>query len=169
MEITPKSKVGEFLEKFPELEYLLISLSPAFEKLRNPILRRTIGRVATFQQVAVVGNVPLEIIINTLRKAAGQNQINEKMENSKYTTEQPEWFQENMIAEILDAREMLKNGEHPVADVLSKASKLQNGTIFELITPFVPQPLIDKVSDLGLQTYIKTVSDVEFHSYFFKA
>ena len=30
-------------------------MSPAFEKLKNPILRKTVARVATLAQVAVVG------------------------------------------------------------------------------------------------------------------
>lgn len=167
-EITPKTRVGDFLTEHPELEDLLISLSPTFEKLKNPVLRRTIGRVATFQQIAVVGNIPLELIINTLRKAAGQNQTNETMENTKNLNEQPLWFNVELISEVLDAREMLKNGAHPVADVLSKTATMNSGTIFELITPFVPMPLIEKVTDTGLRAFVKTVTDSEFHTYFYK-
>ncbi len=47
--ITPQTRVWEFLETFPELEELRIGLAPAFMKLKNPALRRTKGRVATFQ------------------------------------------------------------------------------------------------------------------------
>ncbi len=167
-QITPKTRVGDFLDSYPELEEMLIGLSPAFQKLRNPVLRRTIGRVATFQQVAVVGNIPLESIINTLRKAAGQNETNEIMSNNNNMNEKPEWFNTSAVSETLDAREMLQAGQHPLADVLTKTSGLSSGQIFELITPFTPMPLIEKVMDKGLAAYVLTVSETEIRTYFYK-
>ena len=167
--ITPQTRVGEFLVNYPELEDLLISLSPAFQKLKNPVLRRTIGRVATFQQIAVVGNVPLETIINTLRSAAGQNQTNEIMDNNTLSQDKPSWFEASKITETLDAREMLQAGQHPLAEVISRTSELQPGNIFELVTPFMPMPLIEKVKANGLSAYTVSVTDTEIHSYFCKA
>ena len=49
--ISPKTKVGELLDAYPELEPVLMAMSPAFEKLKNPVLRKTVARVATLQQV----------------------------------------------------------------------------------------------------------------------
>lgn len=167
-EITPKTKISDFLKDYPQLEELLISLSPSFEKLRNPVLRRTIGKVATFQQIAIVGNVPLDKIINTLRNAAGQENTQIKMESNNYTTNKPEWFHESKISSVLDAREMLKQGAHPVGEVLTKTQKMASDEIFELITPFLPAPLIEKVNNQGLLAYVVSVSDDEFHSFFYK-
>lgn len=169
LQITPQTRVGEFLDNFPELEELLISLSPAFQKLRNPVLRRTIGRVATFQQVAVVGNIPLDTIINSLRKAAGQNPTIETMHSENILTEQPNWFKVSSVTETLDAREMLQAGQHPLAEVLTRTSVLQIGQIFELITPFTPMPLIVKVKEKGCLAYVQNVSESEVHTYFCKA
>ena len=53
--ISPKTKVGELLDAYPELEQLLMAMSPAFEKLKNPVLRRTVAKVATLQQISVAG------------------------------------------------------------------------------------------------------------------
>jgi uncharacterized protein (DUF2249 family) len=166
--ITPQTRIGEFLDNFPELEELLISLSPAFQKLKNPVLRRTIGRVATFQQVAVVGNVPIETIINTLRKAAGHNLTNKIMSEQTNFNVKPEWFNESVIIETLDAREMLQAGQHPLAEVLGKTSEMKAGQIFKMITPFTPMPLIEKVMDKGLAAYVQTVSEAEIHTFFYK-
>jgi len=124
--ITPQTRIGEFLENYPELEEMLISLSPAFQKLKNPVLRRTIGRVATFQQVAVVGNIPLETIINSLRKAAGQNQTDEIMSSNNNFQEKPSWFNTESVSETLDAREMLQAGQHPLAEVDHRTSGLKS-------------------------------------------
>ena len=166
--ITPATRVGELLENFPQLEDTLISLSPSFAKLRNPVLRRTIARVATLQQIALVGNVPIETIINTLRKEAGQNQYSDTMENTGPVSNSPEWFNPAAISESLDAREMLQRGEHPLAEVLARTSKLKQGAIFELITPFLPAPLIGKVEASGLESYTVNMHESEFRTYFFK-
>jgi len=167
--ITPQTRIGEFLDNYPELEDLLISLSPAFQKLKNPVLRRTIGRVATFQQVAVVGNIPLETIINSLRKAVGQNQTNEIMNTNNNLEEKPSWFDAASVSETLDAREMLQAGQHPLAEAIKRTSEMKPGQIFELITPFTPMPLIEKITDKGFSAYVKTVADTEIHTFFYKA
>ena len=161
--ITPQTRIGEFLDNYPELEDLLISLSPAFQKLKNPVLRRTIGRVATFQQVAVVGNIPLETIINSLRKAAGQNETNKIMSTNNNLEEKPSWFDAASVSETLDAREMLQAGQHPLAEAIKRTSEMKPGQIFELITPFTPMPLIEKITDKGFSAYVKTVTDTEIH------
>jgi len=168
LQVTPQTKIGEFLENYPHLEDTLINLSPAFQKLRNPILRRTIGKVATFQQVAVVGNVPLNIIINTLRQAAGQNQTNEIMDMNNNLSEKPSWFNETSISQKLDAREMLQAGQHPLAEVIRRTSEMAQGQIFELVTPFTPMPLIEKVKANGFEAFVQEVSNSETHTYFCK-
>lgn len=168
IQITPQTRVGDFLDSFPEQEEFLISLSPAFEKLRNPILRRTIGKVATFQQVAVVGNIPLNTIINSLRKVAGQNQTDEIMSTNNNLNEKPVWFDNEKISETLDAREMLQAGQHPLAEVIKRTSGMQPGQILELITPFTPMPLIEKVIANGLMAYVNPISESEVQTYFCK-
>ncbi len=50
--ITPQTKVKELLDAYPELEPVLIDMAPAFKKLRNPVLRRTIARVTSIKQAA---------------------------------------------------------------------------------------------------------------------
>lgn len=169
LQITQQTRIGEFLETYPELEELLISLSPAFEKLKNPVLRRTIGKVATFQQVAVVGNIPLETIFNSLRNAAGQNQSNNIMSTNNNLQEKPSWFDITLVSETLDAREMLQAGQHPLAEAINKTSGMKPGEIFELITPFTPMPLIEKIMDKGFSAYVDTITDSEIHTYFTKA
>lgn len=81
----------------------------------------------------------------------------------------PDWFDANLISEKLDAREMLKAGEHPLSEVIQRTSEMKPGQVFELITPFTPKPLIEKIVDKGFSVYIETISDSEIHTYFFKA
>jgi Domain of unknown function (DUF1858) len=66
--ISPKTKVGELLDNYPDLESVLMEMSRAFEKLRNPVLRKTVARIATLQQVAVVGGLKVDAIVNIVFK-----------------------------------------------------------------------------------------------------
>jgi len=52
--LTPATKVADLLESWPELEEVLIAHAPAFRRLKNPVLRRTVARVATLEQAAGV-------------------------------------------------------------------------------------------------------------------
>ena len=65
--ITLQMKVAELLNDYPEIEDILLSLSPAFAKLRNPVLRKTVARVTTLQQAAKVGGLNAGYLIQELR------------------------------------------------------------------------------------------------------
>jgi uncharacterized protein (DUF2249 family) len=90
------------------------------------------------------------------------------MSSNNNLQEKPSWFDAAKINDRLDAREILAAGQHPLAEVISRTSGLQSGQIFELITPFTPMPLIEKVKANGLSAYVLTESESEIHTYFCK-
>ncbi len=120
------------------------------------------------QQVAIVGNISPEIIINSLREATGQKQTNDIMDTTNNLREIPEWFDVACISDTLDAREMLQAGQHPLGEVISRTAEIQSGQIFELITPFSPMPLIGKITEKGFMAFVKEVSANETHTFFCK-
>jgi hypothetical protein len=67
--ILPATKVSSLLDRYPELEQVLIQLAPPFQKLKNPLLRRGITKVASLKQAAAVGGLPVSKLVNTLRAA----------------------------------------------------------------------------------------------------
>lgn len=165
--ITPETKVGPLLDRYPQLEAPLMKLSPAFAKLRNPLLRKTVAKVATLQQVAKIGEVPIGTLINTLRKELG---IEEKWKGGAADksdgSDVPEWFAQAKISMLLDAAPILEAGEHPLNRVMSELQKLEPGAIYELVTPFVPAPLLDAVSKKGFEVWSQKQSDGTVRSYF---
>lgn len=165
--ITPKTKVIQLIENWPQLEDVLIDYVPAFSKLKNPVLRKTVAKIATLQQAAAIGNVKVEDLINRLRKEVGQELLGEN-ESSGYTTKKPGWFNESQIHNELDAREMLAAGEHPVNQVLADLKQLPPGKIYKLLAPFLPAPLIDKATSLLVEHWVNEISAEEFEIFFFK-
>jgi hypothetical protein len=166
--ITPKTKVFDIIEAYPELEDILIAYVPTFEKIKNPVLRRTVGKVVTLQQAALIGNVNVGLLVNQLRQEIGQTVEEINTEDNKYNYQLPEWFNVDKVTIKFDVREMLANGEHPVAQVMEDLKKQKEDEIYQLIAPFLPVPLIDKASSLNFIHWIKKENDELFFIYFIK-
>ena len=164
IQITPEIKISELLENYPELEDKLIELAPPFKKLKNPILRKTLGKVTTLRQASKVGEVSLALLINRLREAAGQNEITVE-ENKTSDTAEPDRVNEANIKVTYDARIDLENGSHPVAKVSKEILTLNEDELYLLVTPFFPGPLVDIIKDKGFETYSRTISPDEVHTF----
>jgi hypothetical protein len=167
--ITPDSKVGALLREFPQLEDILIQMSPAFGHLRNPILRKTVAKVATLRQVAKIGDVPLDQLVNTLRQAAGID--DEWTDNglAEGAADAPDWMQKTTVARSLDARPVIAGGGHPLEQVLKELKELPAGSIYLLITPFLPAPLLDLVKKQGHQVWSRKNDEGLHENYIHKS
>jgi hypothetical protein len=164
--ITPKTKIYDLLEAYPQLEETLIGLAPEFKKLKNPVLRKTIARITNIGQAAIVGGLNVEKMVNALREKAGQGNISIIDESgTKYVTVCPGWFKSESVAQTIDIRDMLNRGEQPVHEVLAALKKLGENEILEVVAPFVPAPLLDKSLSLGYKHWLDKRSEEEFRVY----
>jgi hypothetical protein len=108
----------------------------------------------------------VEELINTLRKAAGQQLLHHHEENdAQYNFETPDWFAVASVSGTIDISEMLNAGEQPVHEVLSAIKKLDPGEILEIRASFLPAPLIDKATGLGYEHWVSVVAEDEFLVY----
>jgi hypothetical protein len=64
--LTPKTTIHTLLKEYPFLLEFLTAYSPEFKKLTNPVVRRTMGRMATLDRVAEQANVPLNQLTGDL-------------------------------------------------------------------------------------------------------
>lgn len=167
--ITPETRVGELLDAYPELEDVLLEMSPSFAKLRNPLLRKTVAKVTTLSQAARVGGLPIERMINGLRTAVG---IDESLAPTGVVDQgplgEPSWHDPARITRRLDVRPVLERGEKPVGAVMSGLNALQPGEIYELTAPFLPVPLIDMATEKGFESWPVTEAPDLVRVYFCK-
>jgi len=165
--IAPDMKVADFLKYYPDLEKTLIEMSPAFAKLKNPILRKTVAKVASLKQAASVGEITIGELINRLRRAAGIDEIYKSADNiSTNKNKKPSWLDKDQIAETLDARPLIEKGDQPITLVVKKLNELDQDRILKLLTPFFPAPLIDKAKAMGYKTWLIKASDKTTETYF---
>jgi len=81
LNINPRTKVGELLDACPRLEEVLIAQAPVFEKLRNPVLRRTAAR-KTWQSRQ---RLPLQTVLQPAQSCR----------NGSSRSESPQWLRMN--------------------------------------------------------------------------
>lgn len=169
IEINPSTKVYDLLNTYPELEETLIGIAPPFKKLRNPILRKSIGKIATLKNISSVGNIPLKELINKIKKAVGQPESVDSYEDEDYFKEKPDWFSVDKIAISIN-EEQLKNKDQMTLVVILKAAKdLKEGDIIELVTTFLPAPGIDTMKSKGYSVWTVKEEDNLIKSYFLKS
>lgn len=165
--ITPKTKISDIFTHYPQLEDVFLEMAPAYKKQTNPTLRETIFKVTTLAQAAIVGGAKVEEMVQKLRQAIGQNQMDELPQNySEINNKQPDWFDENLISKTIDTREMLGRGEHPVHEVLSAIKNLSEEAILKVIVPFIPAPMIEKATSLNHKHWLVEQKDETFWLYF---
>ena len=152
--ILPATKVAAPLERYPHLEDILVSLAPPFRKLKNPLLRKGVARVASLKQAAAVAGISVEDLVNTLRAAVGQDPVGSEGANpaAAYFSAQPDWFSASKIVKSIDER-IAGEDTMPIVVVLREASRLQPEEILELVTNFLPAPGIDIMKKKGLRVW----------------
>lgn len=165
--ITPRTKIYDLLEDYPELEETLIAAAPQFKKLTNPILRKTVTRITSLSQAATIGEIKVEELVNTLRQKVGQVNVDHSGDTGhSYNTERPDWFHADSVKNTIDISDMLNAGEQPVHEVLSAIKKLNPGEILEIKAPFIPAPLIDKSLSLNYKHWLIKQSDEDYLVFF---
>jgi len=155
MDINLHIKVSDLLDAYPHLEGTLLELSPAFSKLRNPILRRTVAKVTTLQQAAKVAGISPILLLETLRQAAGLpiDNSNESIDIDNEQKDKPEWFETSNITIRFDARPIIESGENPMQEIIRLSKELQNNQIMELTAPFKPVPIMDLLKSKGFEVW----------------
>ncbi|MCF8374094.1 MAG: DUF1858 domain-containing protein [Bacteroidales bacterium] len=167
--ITPKTKIFDLLEAYPQLEDVLIGSAPQFKKLQNPVLRKTITKITNLSQASTIGGLKVEELVNKLRAAVGQSTAETlDTEQRNYILEKPAWFNESRIVNTIDIRDMLHAGEQPVYEVLSAIKKLNGEEILKVVAPFIPAPLIDKSLSLNLKHWLDKKSEEDYWIFFSK-
>jgi hypothetical protein len=66
MELNTKTKIDDLLKQYPFLLDFLITLSPMFKNLKNPVVRKTVGKVATLEKAAAIGGLKVEDLLSKL-------------------------------------------------------------------------------------------------------
>jgi hypothetical protein len=59
-----KTRVYDLLARYPFVKDYLIRLHPHFKTLNNPLMMKTVGRVATLERAASAVNIPFDSFVS---------------------------------------------------------------------------------------------------------
>jgi len=161
LEITPETNMGDLLKTYPELEDELIKMAPPFKKLKNPLLRRGIGTVASLKHVASVGNIPINQLISQINEAIGNPANETSYTVDEYYTPQPGWFSDEKVVVTIVENELEDKDNMTLVEVNRRARDVKEGEILELVTDFLPAVGIDVMRKKGYESWsVKTEQEL---------
>ena len=169
--ITAKTKISELIKYNSKSVDAIASLAKPLEKLKNPILRKIMASRVTIGEAAKMGGTTVEEFKRVLLPLGFTFEEEVSTKEEKVSEAQPTWLQEANKADIdfYDVRPIIDNGADPLKEILGRFKTTEPGKILCIINNFVPTPLIYLLKQEKAEaTFVETISDKEFNTYFLK-
>ena len=170
IKINANTKISTLLKSHPGALEAIISLSPKFNKLRNPILRKLMASRTSIAMASKVGAVSVNDFFNKLQQLGFEADRIEEQKDGIIQQPLPDFLKNAKKENItqLDVRPVIKNGKDPFNLIINTVKQLPQGGILKLINSFEPAPLIPILTRQGFDSYVETVSSTVINTYFFK-
>lgn len=147
-------KINRVLKEYPDVLETLANTHPAFEKLRNPLIRRVQSKLVTVEQAANIAGVDPNALLARLNKAAGFDvEPVPIVPTFAPKPAAPAWVTNAKIAERLDVRPLIARGEEPFSMISGAAKRIPVGKVLSLRSPFDPVPLRDALAKQGFEAH----------------
>ena len=167
--INANTKIAAVIKQHPEAMEAIISISPRFEKLRNPLLRKLMAGRTSLAMASKVGGCSVDDFFDKLRPL-GFNIDSDILPVIEEQPPVPDFIhsirQEQLVE--LDVRPVIAAGNDPLKLILEKAKGVAAGQILKIVNTFAPVPLIPILEKKGFVSYIDRVEDHLVETYFFK-
>lgn len=165
--INENTRISAVLKQHPDALDAIVRLSPRFEKLRNPLLRKLMAGRTSLKEAAGIGHCSMKDIVSALQplgfvfEDTNPNQTEASISLPLFINQS-----DSLMIKMLDVREMLAEGKDPLKMIMAAVKDLPAGHVLQLINTFEPVPLIRLLKNKGYESYVRQVSDEEFHTYF---
>lgn len=156
MVIRAGDRVASVLAQDERLLEVFVSASPAFAKLRNAAMRKTMAKLVTVEQAARIAGVDPALLLDRLNAAlTGKPAVDATWSPAPGAAPLPpipDALRELPAEKIvdLDVREDLRAGKEPFSRILAAARALPRGSVLRLRAIFEPAPLYAVLAKHGL-------------------
>jgi uncharacterized protein (DUF2249 family) len=168
--LNANTKIAAIIKQHPGALEAIISISPKFEKLRNPILRKLMAGRASISMACNMAGCSIDSFYDALKPLGFEIDefikpvaVKRKELPSFLTTLQ----QDNLIA--LDVRPLLASGKDPLTMITEKVKTIKAGEVLKIINTFEPLPLMKLLEKQGFEMYADVVNDNLVETYFYKS
>jgi hypothetical protein len=171
--IRASDRVAAVIAQDEGLIEVFASASPAFEKLRNAAMRRTMARLVTVEQAARIAGLDAEVLVERLNRAleGGPKLAGEPAPG---TPEAPpvaplpaalRAIPEERVVDV-DVREDLRAGREPFRRILDAVQRLPDDGVLRLRAIFEPVPLYGVLAKRGLGHFTERLADDDWRVWF---
>lgn len=166
-------RVAAVLARDERLLDVLVSASPAFERLRSGALRRTMAKLVTVAQAARIAGVDADALVERLNRALdGGTPGAPSLPRAAATPEPaiPAAFLATPAERIvdLDVREELRAGREPFRAILEAARSVPSGGVLRLRAIFEPAPLYAVLGRQGFAHATEALGAEDFRVWFLR-
>ncbi len=171
MTISVNTKIGSLLKANPDALNAIVSLSPKFEKLRNPLLKKVIAGRTSISMASKMGGCTPEDFFRVLQPLGFDiDTATGEKENRKTVKPQPSFLQhiQPQYIKDLDVRETIESGNDPLKLIMKNIKELPEGFVLNIINSFEPTPLILLLEKQGYESYVKVINAKQINTYFYK-
>ncbi|MBE2290679.1 MAG: DUF2249 domain-containing protein [Chitinophagaceae bacterium] len=170
MTITANTKIAALLKEHPESLETIISISPMFNKLRNPVLRKLMAGRTSIGMASKIGGCSVEDFFRKLEPLGFTIDRNTGDKGENVTNEKPDRLKDltpDKISE-LDVRPVIEMGGDPLNLILEKIKSLGPGMVLKLLNTFEPIPLILLLKKKHFHSYVEVIADNYVVTYFYQ-
>ena len=163
------TKIAAIIKAHPGALDAIVSISPKFEKLRNPILRKLIaGRTSIAIASKLSGSTP-HTFFEKLRPLGFEIDISGKTGTKEEKTI-PGFItslKKEQVVE-LDVRPIIASGKDPLNIISEEVNTIKSGQALKIINTFEPVPLMLLLKKQGFAVYADVINDNLVETYFYK-
>jgi uncharacterized protein (DUF2249 family) len=169
MTINANTKIAAIIKQHPDALDAIVSISPKFEKLRNPILRKLIAGRASIAMASKIGECSVNIFFEKLKPlgfeidALTKPVAEEKKKIPDFITS----LKKEQLVE-LDVRPVIASGKDPLNIITEKVKAIKPGQVLKIINSFEPVPLMLLLEKQGFAVYADVINDNLVETYFYK-
>lgn len=171
MLINANTKIAALIRQNPEALEAIVSISPKFTKLRNPLLRKVIAGRTSIAMASKIGGCEIQDFFNKLKPIGFEiDTATKAVETEIKKSPLPDFMKQVQPGEMneLDVRPLIDGGKDPLNTIIQRVKSLQPGMVLKIINSFEPTPLIHLLGKQGFISYTETISPDMVNTYFYK-
>ena len=167
--INVNTKISTLLKQNPAALDAIVSISPKFNKLKNPLLRKLMASRATISMASKIGGCSVNDFFEKL-KPLGFTIDNSTLAEENTPPSSPVFIKNVRKEDIfeLDVRPTIESGKDPLNLIIEKTETLKSGQVLKIINTFEPAPLILLLSKQGFDSFSETINENLVYTYFLK-
>lgn len=171
MIISANTKIATLLKHNADALEAIISITPKFEKLRNPLLRKLMAGRTSIGMASKISGCSVADFFTKLAPLGFEVEVDDvNAPVNEVKPHLPVFFSSLKPDQIceLDVRPIIDAGEDPLSLIIKTVKSIKQGGALKIINSFEPTPLLSLLKKQGFENYVDTIDDHVVETYFYK-